>query len=317
MTSQVPNKNSTLHAYAPELIGGLVCIALSVSLRFIGISSDVAWFAGIMSVLLPLTVVSTKHYLTTFLREFLNDRQETIGRAARISTILGEIDGLQFLNAQKVVDEMLLELEKINRGVISLDASRYFHEVIDRMKCAASGTQVYAVNTIDELRWVEDPREVNFLQANLDALGRGVIINRIFVISRNKFFAGNPEQRMDILKQQAGHEGLRVWIVWKETLIGHGLTYRDCVAFDKPTHVLFTDYADPIDDTRISHGEMILNQTHIETFLSDFSVLRDAAIKVDRFLHEVESVLNSQENSLGPRPPSENPQQIPATGITE
>jgi hypothetical protein len=297
MNSQTPSKNTRIYAYAPEVIGGLVCIALSESLRFIGISSDVAWFAGIMSVLLPLTVVSTKHYVTTVLHEFLRDRQETIGRAARIGAILGEVDGLQFHNAQKVVDQMLLELEKINKGVISLDPSRYFHEIIDRMKDASAGTHVYAVNTIDELRWVEDPREVNFFQANLDALGRGVTINRIFVISRNKFFTGNPRQRLEILKQQAGQQGLSLWIVWKETLSGHELTYRDSVAFD---NILFTDYADPIDHTRVSHGEMILNQTHIATFLSDFCVLRDVATKVDRFLHEVESILNTQEKAFGP-----------------
>jgi hypothetical protein len=255
----------------------------------------VAWFAGIMSVLLPLTVVATKHHLTNVIQEVFRDQQETVGRAARIGTILGEVDGVQSLNAKKVVDEMLIELERINRGIISLDASRYFHEIIDRMNCSPAGTTVYAVNTIDELRWIDDPREVNFLQANLDALVRGVAINRIFVISRNQFLAEDARQRLEILKQQAGHEGLSLWIVWKETLLGRELKYRDWVAFDKPSHTLFTDYADPIDHTRVSHGEMVLNETHIATFLSDFSVLRDAATKVERFLQEVETMLNTKD----------------------
>jgi hypothetical protein len=287
-------KNTKLSVYAPELIGSVVCIGLSASLRFVGVSPDVAWFAGIMSVLLPLTVISTKHYFTNVLHDLLHQRQERVGRAARIGAILEEVDGLQFLSAQKVVDELLIELEKINKGVISLDTSRYFHEVIDRMNSAPTGAQVYAVNTIDELRWVEDPREVNFLQANLEALGRGVTINRIFVISRTQFFADNPRQRIEILKQQSGHENLRLWIVWKETLIGHELRCRDWVAFDNPSHVLFTDYADPIDHTRVSRGEMILDRTHIATFLSDFSLLRDAATKVERFFQEVEAVLENQ-----------------------
>ena len=283
-----------------EIIGGLVCLAISALLRFIGVSADVAWFAGIMSVLLPLSVAATKHYFTTVLQEFARNRQETEGKAARIGTILGEIDGLQFLNARKVVDEMLIQLEKINRGVISLDAARYFHEIIDTMNCAPPGTQVYAVNTIDELRWIEDPREVNFLRANLEALRRGVTINRIFVLSRTQFFTGDPRRRVEILKQQAGHQKLMLWIVWKETLAGHDLRFRDWVAFDKPSHVMFIDYGDPIDHTRVSHGEMIVNQVDIATFLSDFSILRDAATRVELFLEEMESMLNKNAPPLNP-----------------
>jgi hypothetical protein len=283
-----------LDNHGPEIIGGILLLAISALLRFIGVSPDVAWFAGIMSVLLPLSVAATKHYFTSVLDEFVRNRQETEGRAARVGTILGEIDGLQFSSAQKLVDATLIELEKIKRGVIPLDAAQYFHEIMDRMHRAPSGTQVHAVNVIDELRWRLDPREVNFLRANFEALSREVTINRIFVLSRTQFFTGNPQQRIEILKQQAGHEKLKLWIVWKETLVGQEHRCRDWVAFDKPSLVMFTDYADPIDHTRVAHGEMMMNQHDIEPFLSDFSILLEVATLVDKdFFDTVESMVKS------------------------
>ncbi|MEK6301024.1 MAG: hypothetical protein AABO41_09910 [Acidobacteriota bacterium] len=280
-----------LDNHGPEIIGGILLLATSALLRFIGVSPDVAWFAGIMSVLLPLSVAATKHYFTSVLHEFVRNRQETEGRSARIATILGEVDGLQFLSAQKVVDATLTELEKIKRGVIPLDAADYFHEIMYRMHRAPPGTQVHAVNVIDELRWRLDPSEVNFLKANFAALSREVTISRIFVLSRTKFYTGNPRQRIEVLKQQAGHERLTLWIVWKETLVGQEHRCRDWVAFDKPSLVVFTDYANPIDPTRVSHGEMIMNQRDIEPFLSDFSILLEAATLVDKdFFDTLESM---------------------------
>jgi hypothetical protein len=251
----------------------------------------VAWFAGIISVLLPLSVAMTKHHFVTALNEFRQSQLETEGRAARIETILAEIDGQQFVHALKVVDSMLSELEKIKRGVIPLDAAQYFHEIIEAMNRAPPGTRVHAVNTIDELRWKNDPREVKYFQANLAALSREVTIDRIFVLSREKFFTGDPRERIEILKEQARHLGPNIGIVWKKILLGNEIKVRDWVAFDKPSLVLYTDYADPIDHTRVSHGEMVVQQGKITTFLSDFLILSEAAMSVDDFIKEVQPPL--------------------------
>ena len=68
---------------------------------------------------------------------------------------------------------------------------------------------------------------------------------------------------------------------------------RDWVAFDKPSVVLYTDYPDPIDHTRVSHGEMVVNERDIEAYLSEFSILSEAAVTVKTFIDEVESRLKT------------------------
>jgi hypothetical protein len=286
-------KRLTLHDHGPEIIGGLLLLVISAILPFIGISNDVAWFAGIMSVLLPLSVTSTKHYFTTVVQDVKQKYLATEGRAAQVGTILGQLNGPQLEHATKVVDSTIEKLEKIQKGRIQLSVSDYYHEIIEAMKNAPSGTQVHALNIIDELRWKDDPQQRNYLVENLSALRRGVTINRIFIINRKIFFSSDPQNRIEILRDQSAQERLKLWIVWKEALRGHESMLRDCVAFDKPSVVLYTDYPDPIDHTRVSHGEMVVNKIEIDTYLSDFSILCEAAVTVDAFIEEVESELKT------------------------
>ena len=71
---------------------------------------------------------------------------------------------------------------------------------------------------------------------------------------------------------------------------------------------MFTDYANPLDHTRVAHGEMIVNHHDIEPFLSDFSILREAATLVDKdFFDEVESLLKADPPvALNAAPDREN-----------
>lgn len=169
-------KRVKLHDHGPEIIEGLLLVVISAILPFIGVSDDVAWFAGIMSVLLPLSVATTKHYFTTVVHDVMQKHQAREGRAARVGTILEQLDGPQFLHAVKVVDSTLAKLEKIQQGRIHLNAAQYYHEIIRAMNSVPPGRYVHALNIIDELRWKHDPRQIKYLEANLSALSRGVII---------------------------------------------------------------------------------------------------------------------------------------------
>jgi len=89
-------------------------LAIAALLRFTGVSPDVLGLQDNVCTP-PAQCRCHEALLHSSLHEFVRNRQETEGRAARIGTILGEIDGLQFLSARNVVDAMLMELEKIKR----------------------------------------------------------------------------------------------------------------------------------------------------------------------------------------------------------
>jgi len=146
-----------------EILGGIALLFISAILPYLGISKDVAWFAGIMSVLLALTVAVIKDHLSTIVERLTDHRISIHAKLSRTATLLSELDGLAHQFGVALLDKAIRELEQIQTGTIPLDPSNYFHQLVGSMVDAPTGSVVLAVNCIDELRWTEDPREKKYL----------------------------------------------------------------------------------------------------------------------------------------------------------
>jgi hypothetical protein len=181
-----------------EIIGGIVLLLISTLLPYLGISKDVAWFAGILSVLLALTVAVLKDHLSLTVERLVDHKLSIHARLSRTATLLSDMDDLPHHYGVALLDKAIRDLEQIRLGTIPLDPSTYFQQLVTSMIEAPSGSVVLAVNCIDELRFNEDPREKKYLEENLHASLRGVTIQRLFIVDRRRLNQSEGARRVGV-----------------------------------------------------------------------------------------------------------------------
>lgn len=270
-----------------EIVGGIILLLISILLPLLGISKDVAWFVGITSILLAITIAILKEHLAAVIHKII-EGEHTNTFASQITAIMSELNGEQFSHGQQILKNTLDEINKIKQGEIPLGIPSYFHHIITLMREAPENSNIYAVNCIDVLRWHNDPREVKYLKENMRAAERGVKINRAFIIDRKSLFQERSgPKRFSIIKDQINIKNIDVSIVWRDSLVEQGHRIQDWVLFTRPSKKLFIDYPDVADKTRVESAIMVLSEKEIERFLEDFHYIAECAVSNDKFLTEL------------------------------
>lgn len=270
-----------------EILGGIALLFISAILPYLGISKDVAWFAGIMTVLLALTVAVIKDHLSTIVERLADHRISLHAKLSHTATLLSGLDGLPHQFGVALLDKAIRELEQIHIGTIPLDPSNYFHHLVDSMVDAPSGSVVLAVNCIDELRWTEDPREKKYLAENLEASTRGVKIQRLFIVDRKRLNETAGAGRIEVIKAQLENEHIDAHVVWRDTLLDENDLIKDWTLFLQPNRRLYLDFPDRIDGTRVAHATLVVSNELIEQYMSEFKVLSTYKISHDEFLRAI------------------------------
>ena len=267
-----------------EIMAGTILLLISALLPRFGLSNDVAWFAGIQSVLLPLTAAIIKSHFISIVEELAKHKKDGPDKCNQLAFILSELDGIPYQYASQEVSNTLSKIRSIQDGEIPLNSTTYFHLIIHCMNEAPSGSMIYAVNSIDELRWRNDPREKTYLRANHKARQRGVKINRVFILDKELVCSDSTKERLNIIKEQVEADNIQTYIVWKTDLNGQEHCVEDWVYFEKPNQQLFVDFADPIDTTRVAKALLIIDQDKYQQYIKDFRILCDASITNQEFI---------------------------------
>ena len=123
--------------------------------------------------------------------------------------------------AREVIGNTKKMLTLLQQGYIPLDETE---SSLERAKlCDQTTNHIKAVEPVT-LDWLTRSTLLNFYQANLRALGRGVRIIRIFIINREDL--ANPEIQKVLLAQHG--DNIDVRITYSEGLpTGHYITGRD------------------------------------------------------------------------------------------
>jgi hypothetical protein len=257
-------------------------------LPYLGISKDVAWFAGILSVLLALTVAVLKDHLSLTVERLVDHRLSIHARLSRTATLLSDMDDLPHHYGVALLDKAIRDLEQIRLGTIPLDPSTYFQQLVTSMIEAPSGSVVLAVNCIDELRFNEDPREKKYLEENLHASSRGVTIQRLFIVDRRRLNQSEGARRIEIIKAQLEHENIDAHVIWRDTLADENDCIKDWTLFSEPNRRLYIDFPDRVEGTRVAHANLIVSSELIEQHLEEFRILLTYKIPRDEFLSAIE-----------------------------
>jgi hypothetical protein len=115
------------------------------------------------------------------------------------------------LKSQELLVDFKKNLAQLERGYLLLNEAEFYLEGVKAV--AQSHKQIKAVDPL-EVGWDSRGAVRNYYQANLQALGRGVKITRVFVISRRDLL--NPDVQK-ILQQQL-LDGVEVLITYREDL---------------------------------------------------------------------------------------------------
>lgn len=129
--------------------------------------------------------------------------------------------------AQEVLSAAKKDLSQLQHGYIPLDETEFYHAAARAVEQASS--EVKAVDPMTE-GWDTRGALVNFYQANLRAIARGVRVTRIFVVPREALASAEVQR---VLLTQAQH-GIDVRVAYRDELpsSGDGAGWADTCSFD-------------------------------------------------------------------------------------
>ena len=274
------NRQNSFQRHWLELSLAVIGILLTAGSTFFGVPESVAWTVGISTALIAFSVAIVKEHVSAVGDDVVTSLTDDLDPSTRISAILASLDGELLTQGRNQLSETISRLEQLEKGIIHLDEPSYFDEAQRCMRAAEKGTEVYAINSIDSLRWSEDPRQRRYWAENQEATKRGALIHRIFVISRHSVINEFDSPRIKNICDQVSHPSLKTSVVWREELEKFGLI-EDWVYFSKPRQRLLIDFVDQADRTRVSHAHLILNSQELERRLHDFERLLNYAAHDD------------------------------------
>jgi hypothetical protein len=268
----------------------LLLFVVTVVLPALGVKEDVVWLAGIFVGVSSCMLCVIKVYFFQQKIDYdenINTEMENISR--RIENIipmfvaLSKMKEPKFGYAKDVILKASQRVEEISEGIIRLDEPEYFNSIILETENMLENGVILAVNTFEERRFIDDPREKRFLEENNEAIkNRNVEINRIFIYDDTESDTKIRNERLSSIKMNF-ISGVNIFIVCKSALMRIANTiddlYEDAVLFKhRDSSRLYIDYQDQSDETRVSHGELRLSDSEIERFERKFDTLKNMAI---------------------------------------
>jgi hypothetical protein len=173
----------------------------------------------------------------------------------------------------KIVGEAKAELSMLanQKRSDSLVTGEYYNWLLPMIRSAPPGSHIWAVSMLLDCEFDDSPEERRWLQYHLEAIARGVIVNRIFVVPLAEI-AGLPSvPAIAEQVQAAGDQMIR--FVAKERLqrLDPGLLHRlgdGLIAFDSRV-VLVDEHS----ETGTARGWVSMSQEEIRRRRADFDSL--------------------------------------------
>jgi|GEM_PF-1143854 len=85
-----------------------------------------------------------------------------------------------------LVEPVIQDLATAQVGIVPLNRDRYYRHVFDAMRQASPDTEIIAVSTLSSDLWSHDADQLRYEKTNFDAVRRGAVIRRLFIVSRDQ-----------------------------------------------------------------------------------------------------------------------------------
>ena len=250
-----------------ETFSGLIVASFLALIPSISINGAIGIVVAYFAFIIAINTMVFSHLRKTHEEEFIHRVEErTFKRHQKLSQDLdiicsclehfselssaeSKVDKNLRKYAQNRIEDLLKDMNEMGEGKVRLSKSEYYDEICDIMDKMEEGDEVFAINYIDETRWDADSDQKRYWEANKRASHRGVIINRIFILTSNL----TREKKRGILENQS-EEGVKVYANWDHNKLG--VKYkRDLVIFQgKNRREVYEDFNDPTDINLVTSG---------------------------------------------------------------
>jgi hypothetical protein len=267
-------RSSIVEAHWPEVaLSVVLLVATTLAWSRGRISADAVEIIDVITAALAIYIIALKHHIARTLESVTDHQGMVESRTNEISSILETLGGPNLDYAFEVVDGALDKLRPVPQGVMRLEPSTYYRRLADMLRSTKRGCHVSAVSSVSIDRWEKDPRQINYLQENLEAVKRGVEIRRVFLIDRPGESGAYSEHVRQIISRQREAK-IKCYIVWRDSIRHSPELYEDFVLFDE-AKIVFRDEHEKVDPTRVSVGFMITNEQRVQQYRDVFRSLSE------------------------------------------
>jgi hypothetical protein len=220
-------------------------------------------------------VAVLKHHFTKTAKA-LCEREETIRHPGLLITDrLAALDGELLSHARAALRHACEEIDEIGRGRVPLDPREYYRTLRVALESSRRGTNMYAVSSIDALRWREDRNQVLWLECNIAAVKRGVLIHRVFILKKDQMASSEGQVIMRLIEDQI-RKNIQVHAIWLEDILHEDPRLRDDFVLFPEAERAFVDHHDPEEPMRIVSAELILSPNPL---LGEYATAFEAKLK--------------------------------------
>lgn len=316
------SKESSFQRHIVEIIAGAFGVLLAIIAGTTLIDQNTALLMGAVSASLALSIAILKDFYARNTGKLFHEIRNIVSEVSTINKkmteaidVFAEIDGVHLAHASKELDGFLGNLKKIKYGRLRLTESQYYERIIERMKLAKAGDRILATNSIDERRWDREPRQLNYMAANKQAMDNGAKISRIFIVDKRNLGDARYEEGFSEIDRQLHDPKVDAHVVWRQDLPAKEDLVKDWVLFEGDYPEVFQAYAD--DGSGSSHrvwwAELIIGKGHdgeenAHNYRRDFKKLLSFELSQELFRKEVLdaniasglALEKSQEQNLAP-----------------
>ena len=270
-----------------EVIAGVLGIGISATSLVFSVSVEIAFLAGVFSASLAMAVALVKVGVSAEIERLVSRISPTLKRTNEINELMLGLEAKASEIATVKLSEFIAELRQIRRGRMVLSEPEYFQRIIDRMQACETNKEIYATNSIDVMRWREDPRQLHYKQANERALDSGSRISRIFIIEKARLPTLREANGLDEVIRQKADQRMSISVVWRESLVGVPELIDDWVMFADDEPEIYIAYSDKVVPTRVSNALLCTGVEHSNSFLEKYRRLNIFTISDDEFETEI------------------------------
>lgn len=224
---------SKLQQYVTAIVGALITIALTMFSDFVlNLPKEITWLTFFIGAIITVIITLLEQRLLDTISTELNRKLEIYRLLEQIS------DPEMSILADMAVNECIQRLRDYNNGFVPVSEHGYL--VTWLIKCKRSLQATFWVSSIDELYKLEDESAGrNYMQSNVDAIKRGVRIQRVFIMNKEGLVdasghLSDPKALRILATQQKA--GIEVRVNWLNEWARYGNTselYKDFVIIDE------------------------------------------------------------------------------------
>jgi len=209
---------SKLRKYATTIIGSLVTIALSLISDFVlHLPNEITWLTFFVGSIITVTATLLEQNILDGISAEINHKLGIYGLLEQIE------DEELYTRGKTAIEKCRVELENLSKGILRLETGQLFRYLIQITESAKFSIQVTQIILDDEVidRLLKSADEKPWYQQNVKLAHRGIVFERLFIISRSKAVdssSGKLRNNLESLLKRQEADKLKVMLVWQEEL---------------------------------------------------------------------------------------------------